>query len=176
MEENNEVFVEEEEEQFTEHYVLKDDQDAEWAIQKINEAKAEIKKWEDFYADRLRIVKEREELTIANMESLLQTYFEKVPHKVTATQENYALPSGKLVFKKQAPEYRRDDAEVIEWLHQNSDEQDKFIKVTETLNWNELKKNITVMGDTVADENGQIMPIKVVERPDIFKVELKKEN
>lgn len=174
--EENEIFVEEDEAQFVEHFVIEDDQTAEWAIQKINESKAEIKKWEDFYAERLRIIKEREELTIANMESLLQSYFNRVPHKVTATQENYSLPSGKLIFKKQEPEYQRDDAEVIEWLHMNSDDQDKFIKVKETLNWSELKKNITVMGDTVADENGQIMPIKVVERPDIFKVEIKNEK
>lgn len=158
------------------HYVIEDDQTAEWAMQQIAAAEAERKKWKDFYDERMRIVDEKCDQTIANMQSLLQTYFEKVPHKVTATQENYTLPSGKLVFKKQAPEYQKDDEEVIEWLHMNSDEQDKFIKVKETLNWSELKKVINVMGDTVADENGQIMPIKVVERPDIFKVEIKKEK
>jgi len=157
-----------------EHFVIEDDQQAEWAMEQIRNAQEEKAKWKAFYEDRYQKVEATCDLTIANMESMLQSYFEKVPHKVTKTQENYALPSGKLVFKKQEPEYHREDSEVIDWLKKNGGE--KFVKTKETLDWTALKKTITVVGDAVADEDGQIMPITVVERPDIFKVEMKKED
>ena len=158
----------------TEHFVIEDDQQAEWAMEQIRNAQEEKAKWKQFYEDRYHKVEETCDLTIANMESMLQRYFENVPHKVTKTQENYALPSGKLVFKKQEPEYQRDDTEVIEWLKKNGGE--KFVKVKEALDWTSLKKTITVVGESVADEDGQIMPITVVPREDVFKVELKKED
>lgn len=154
---------------------VEDDQTAEWCMEQIRNAKEEKEKWKAFYADRLEKVNETCDLTIANMEAMLQSYFETVPHKVTKTQENYALPSGKLVIKKQEPVYERDDEEVISWLKENGGE--RFIKVKETLDWAELKGTLNVVGDIVSDSNGQYIPcIKSTERPDIFKVELKKEG
>lgn len=157
------------------YFRVTDDQTAEWCMEQIRNAKEEKDKWKAFYDDRYQRVCETCDLTIANMEAMLQTYFESVPHKVTKTQENYALPSGKLVIKKQEPEYQREDAEVIEWLKEHGGE--RFIKTKETLDWNELKRTLTVMGETVADADGQVIPcITAVERPDAFKVELKKEK
>ena len=93
-----------------------------------------------------------------------------MPHKKTKTQENYPLPSGKLVMKQVEPDYQREDEEVIKWLKANRDGQ--FVKSKETLDWQELKKTLTVIGETVADEDGQIIPcIKAVAQPDKFGVE-----
>lgn len=167
--------IREELENVLDHFVIEDDQTAEWAMGKIREAQAEKAKWKQFYDERYQAVEKDCDFTIANMESMLQRYFESVPHKVTKTQENYALPSGKLVFKHQEPEYRRTDADVIDWLKKNGGE--KYIVTKEALNWAEMKRKLNVIGSTVADEDGQIIPcIEVVERPDIFKVELKKEE
>ena len=160
------------EEQSDLRFRITNDQEAEWAMDQIRHAQEEKDKWKAFYDSRYQAVCATCDLTIANMESLLQSYFESVPHKVTKTQENYALPSGKLVFKKQDPEYKRTDSEVIDWLKKNGGE--KYIVTKETLDWASLKKTINVVGDAVADEDGQIMPITVVARPDVFKVELKK--
>lgn len=158
-----------------EYFRVEDDQTAEWCLAQIRNAKEEKEKWKQFYDERYQRVCESCDLTIANMEAMLQTYFDSVPHKKTKTQENYALPSGKLVIKKQEPEYERDDAEVIEWLKAHDGQ--AFIKTKETLDWSGLKGTLTVLGDTVADVNGQVIPcIKATERPDIFKVELKKED
>ena len=163
-----------EEEMNIEHFKIEDDQTAEWAMKQIKNAMDEMAKWKEFYDSRYRAVCESCELTIANMESLLQTYFDTVPHKVTKTQENYALPSGKLVVKKQEPVYERDDDSVIEWLEQNGKE--KFVKTKKALDWAGLKDHVMVIGETVTDENGEIIPgIKATEREPIFKVELKKE-
>ena len=159
----------------SERFHIVDDQTAEWALQQIRNAYDEMAKWKAFYDDRYQKVVNSCELTIANMESLLQSYFDTVPHKETKTQESYQLPSGKLVFKKQAPEYKKNDPEVIEWLLNNGGE--KFVKTVPVLDWAALKKCITVVGETVADENGEVIPgLKAVEREDVFKVELKREE
>lgn len=162
-----------EEEGYT--FKVEDDQTAEWCMQQIRNAQEEKAKWKAFYDDRYAKVCETCDLTITNMSVMLNLYFDQVPHKKTATQENYALPSGKLVMKKQEPEFERDDDELIGWLKKNGGE--RFIKTKESLDWAGLKKTLNVMGDTVADEQGQIIPcLKANERPDVFKVELKKED
>ena len=162
-----------EEEQPTTHYVIEDDPTAEWCLTQIRNAEKEKEKWKDFYEGRYKSVCETCDRTIQSMEAMLQTYFEKVPHKKTATQESYALPSGKLVIKKQEPEYDRDDEKIIEWLH--ATENERFIKVKETLDWAGFKKTLMIMDDTVATDKGVVPGIKATERPDVFKVELKKE-
>ena len=154
---------------------VEDDLTAEWCLEQIRNANEEKAKWKEFYNSRYQSVCETCDRTIANMEAMLHAYFDTVPHKVTKTQENYALPSGKLVFKQQEPEYIRDDTEVIEWLKANGGE--RFIKTKETLDWSGLKDTLNVMGETVADKNGVVIPcITATERPDIFMVELIKEG
>ena len=155
------------------HFVIVDDSAAEWALGKIREAEADIEKWSRFYDEQKRRVVETNRATIQNMTSMLETYFGKVPHKVTRTQENYALPSGKLVFKKQAPEFERDDTKVVDYLKASGQTQ----YISEGGKRGEFKKTLSVSGDTVADENGEVIEgIRAIERPDIFTVELKKED
>ena len=167
--------MEDEGTEWAQHYTVENDQDAEWCIQQIKNAEEEKKKWKEFYDDRYQKVCATCDLTIANMECVLQTYFDKVPHKTTKTQENYQLPSGKLVIKKQAPEYERDDEQILDWLHRSGKEQ--FVKTKETVDWSGLKSTLNIVGETASDEFGEIVPgLKVIEREDIFKVELKKEG
>ena len=156
-------------------YRITNDQEAEWAIKQIKNANEEKEKWTAFYDERKKAVKATCDLTIQNMESLLQSYFATVPHKKTDTQESYQLPGGKLVFKQQQPEYDRNDAEVIEWLQTKAG--GKFVNMVPVLDWAAMKKTLTVAGETVADADGQIIPgIKAIERDDVFKVELRKEK
>lgn len=155
-------------------FKIEDDQTAEWAMTQIRNANEEKAKWKEFYDSRYQAVCASCDATIANMESMLQTYFETVPHKKTKTQENYALPSGKLVVKKQEPEYERDDEQIIAWLESKG--KGLYVKTKKALDWVSLKSDVMVIGETVTDLNGEIIPgIKATERPDVFKVELKKE-
>ena len=153
-------------------FMVENDQQAEWCMDKIAEAYATIEKWTKFYTEQLNKVKAREEFRISWMEQLLKPYFYEMPHKVTKTQESYALPSGKLMLKNQAPEYERDDDLIVAWLKANGEE--KFVKTKETVDWAELKKTLSIVGEQVAGETGEIIPgIIVKERKPKFVVEVK---
>ena len=152
-----------------EKFICKDDKDAEWCLQQIKNAEEEKAFWKNHYAEQLQKISETCDVTIANMMHFLRQYFDTVPHKKTETEENYRLPSGKLVLKKQNTDFDRDDAAVISWLKTNG--KTEFIKTKEVLDWAGLKKILTVCGDTVADEDGQIIPcIKAVEKDPEFKI------
>ena len=155
------------------YYDIEDDQKAEMIMAEIRSLQNDKEKWEKFYKERIRAVKDDCDGEIARLTMALMGYFQTVPHKVTETQENYALPSGKLVFKKQEPEYERNDEEVIAWLKDHDGSM--YVRQKETLDWSGLKGTLSVMGETVADAFGNVIPcIRAVERPDVFKVELKK--
>jgi len=161
-------FISEQEEGFT----VADDQTAEWCLQKIKDEIAEADKWTEFYAQQMQRILARKNYRIAFFEGRLQRYFNNVPHKITKTQESYQLPSGKLVYKRQGPEYERDDELILAWLKAN--DETKFVKTKESVDWSELKKTLTIVGEQAAGETGEIIPgIIVTERPDVFKVEVK---
>jgi len=153
-------------------FQVDDDQKAEWCIRKIQEAKKEMMDWIDFYVAQTDKVKDKCERRIQFFEYKLMQYFGSVPHKQTKTQESYQLPSGKLVLKKQAPDFERDDELILAWLKAN--DEDQYVKTKETIDWSELKKTLTIVGEQVAGETGEIIPgITVTERPDKFVVEVK---
>ena len=155
-----------------------DDQAAEWCLSKIREAQDEKEKWKAYYDDQLQKINNREDSRIAFFEEKLKEYFYKVPHKMTKTQSSYKLPSGKLVMKGQEPAYERDEEQLLAWLRQNH--QERFVKTKETVDWSGLKKSLegaeglAISNGRVITPDGEIVPgITVVERPNIFKVEVK---
>ena len=155
---------------FDPNFHIEDDAMAEWALKQKKNAEDEKAMWKEHYDTMFARVCATCDATIANMEHYLREYFDKVPHKHTDTQESYRLPSGKLVLKRQDYDYQREDSDVIEWLKKNNGQ--KFVKTKETLDWAALKKTLSVVGETVADGNGEIIPcIKAIERPDVFKIE-----
>lgn len=153
---------------------ITNDQEADLYVQKIKEAEESKKEWKAFYKERSEAMCAECDSNISNMKAMLNTYFDKVPHKKTATQENYQLKSGKLVYKKQNNDFEYDEDEVIKFCESNGLEQ--FVKVEKKLDWASLKEILMVVGETVADENGTILPIKAIEREPVFTVELKRKQ
>ena len=149
---------------------IMNDDEAEECIRAIRDAEADVAFWKGYYADALKKITEASQRIIDSNTARLEAYFDTLPHKKTKTQESYPLPSGKLVRKHQDTDYIRDDAEVLSWLHENNGQ--KYIKTKESLDWSGLKNTLSILGETVVDENGEIIPcIKAVERPDVFKIE-----
>ena len=159
-------------------FVVDNDQKADWAARAIGATEEDTKKWKEFYEKRFEEVRKANDFRIGYMKRLLKDYFFTVPHKQARTQSSYALPSGKLIMKAQAPEYERDDEQLLAWLHESNMEQ--FIKVKEVVDWGGLKKalegdnGIAISNGQVITPDGEIVPgITVVERPNVFKVEVK---
>ena len=164
-----------------ERFEVDNDMKAEWVLSKIRRIRADQKKETDeldrqmqFYKDQADIVNRKADEEVAFFESMLTGYFasrmEDGFTKSTKTQISYKLPTGKLVLKKQAPEYERKDDELLPWLKQNRPD---LVKVTESANWAELKKSVKINGENVVTADGEVVPgVKVTVREDKFEVEV----
>ena len=154
-----------------EDFVVDTDFKAGWALKKIKEIREQRDNAVAWYKKKQKEAEEEADFATANLERMLSEYFKTVPHKKTKTQESYAMPEGKLVMKKQNPEFVRDDKTVIDWLKKNKGE--NYVKVTESLDWENLKKDTAVFGETVVNGDGEVIPgIEVKERPEKFVVEV----
>lgn len=153
---------------------------ADWALDKIREAKAEYAQKEMIVKEKIRqlqewLEKEREkrDRTVNFFTAKLQDYFETAPKRRTKTQEVLELPSGTLRKKYPAPEFVRDDEALLKWIKANKINAHLYIRVKETPDWANFKKTVKVAGEQVVDENGEIVEgIRVVERPPVFEVEV----
>ena len=154
-----------------EGFVIDTDAKAEWALQKIREARADRDTWVAWYKAKIEEITAQTDFDTMNLERLLADYFATVPHKKTKTQEAYKLPGGKLVLKTQNPEYKRDDKAVIAWAKENGFGQ--YVKVKEELAWQELKDATAVFDGHIVTEDGEVVPgVEVTNREPKFVVEV----
>ena len=155
----------------SEGFVIDTDAKAQWALDKIREARADRDTWVAWYEDKIAEIKAQTDFNTMNLERMLAEYFATVPHKKTKTQESYPLKGGKLILKTQNPEYKRDDKTVIEWLKANN--HGEFVKVKEELDWSGLKGKTAAFEGQIVTEDGEIVPgIEVIEREAKFIVEV----
>lgn len=154
-----------------EGFVIDTDAKAQWALDKIHEARKDRDMWVKWYTDKIAEIKAQTDFDTMNLERMLAEYFATVPHKKTKTQESYKLPGGKLVLKVQNPEFRRDDKAVIDWAKANGFGQ--YVKVEEKLAWAELKDATAVFEGHIVTEDGEIIPgVEVINREAKFVVEV----
>ena len=161
-------------------FVIDTDAKAEWALKKIAEARSDRDAWVKWYEDKIAEIKAQTDFNTMNLERMLAEYFASVPHKRTKTQESYSLPGGKLILKKQNPEYKRDEKAAVAWLEKNGYAQ--FVKVKKELAWSDLKDASAVVDGKIVcgeqiTEDGEIIQmvvdgIEVIDRPEKFVVEV----
>ena len=147
------------------------DAEAETAIREYREKQAEIDYWDDYYKAQMQKIKAQCQYVMDNQKARLRDYFDRVPHRSSATRESYDLPSGKLVWKNVQPKYDRQDADVIKYLKESDIK--AFIKVKEELDWANLKKELRFSdGEAFLKETGEKVPgIKVIEQGRDFTIE-----
>ena len=156
------------------------DMQANYQLGQIAKIEAERDSLIDFHKKKIEEIKAEAEYRKGFKLRALRAFFDTVPHRKTKTQENYPLPNGKLVWKKQNPEYVKDEKAVIDWLKTQEGGKD-FVKTEEKLAWDDLKKAAigSVDGKLVfkeeVNEDGEIIQtfipgIEVVERGNIFDV------
>lgn len=156
-----------------ERFVVANDAQAEWAIAKIRQVRAETKRWTEYYGQQLAAIRAENEATERYMLALLEGYFDIVPHKHSRTQESYQLPGGKLVRKQQKPEFSRDEEALCGWLEDNGYRDMVQTVVTHRADWAALKPMLKAMGDgAVATQDGEIVDgVTAYARADKFMVE-----
>ena len=160
-----------------EQFVIDDDQKAEWAIKKIADERSEAerlidvcKQQIDFYNEKIMQYNQQADEKSTYFISLLNDYFERVPHRKTKTQEVYTLPSGSLRLKAKAPKLKYEDAELVKYLDISAPDLIKKLPI-----WGEFKKRLVVSDGCVIDtESGEIVEcITAEEQPPEFFVEVK---
>ena len=158
-----------EEEQEEKDIAVLDDASAEMLMHRIKEANDEYDRMESWYKTQLKRMKEKRDATVAWAEGCLRGYFEMVPKKETKTQQSYQLPSGKLVMKMPGPAFDHDDKTLIPWLKKNWPE---YVKIEESVDWKELKKQLKVSGTGMVTEDGEVVPgVKVTPKQPEFHAE-----
>ena len=154
---------------------ITDDSTADWAIEKINAARAERDRLVSLVQEKMEQLEEKRKLYIVNFEentsylrAKLMDYFMTVKTQDTKTMKKYKLVSGTLVLKKQQPMYERDEAALLTWAETTVPE---LVKVKKEVSWADLKKQADVSGDKLLLD-GEIIPgVTVVEREDVFEVQ-----
>lgn len=129
----------------SEGFRIENDQQAEWALAKIAEARAEQAKWTEFYTAKMQAVCDAEENTINYMTALLRRYFDSQEHRVTKTGiRKYSLPSAELILKPGGIDYKRDDEALLAWCDANLP---RAVKVTRKPGWSDVKTYIKETGE-----------------------------
>lgn len=158
-------------------FQIDNDRKADWAVEKVMEAVAERDRLVKIADQRIKELQEQKLAIAAKADRSTQflteklyEYFQTVqPSSVTKTQTTYKLLAGKLVKKRQQPEYQRDDAAMVAWAKDNAP---AYVQVKESVAWGELKKVTETQGDKVIyKDTGEVVPgVVAVERPDVFEV------
>lgn len=158
-------------------WTIDSDSKADWAVEKVMEAIAERDRLVKIADERIRELQaqkvalaEKADRSTQYLTSKLYDYFQQVqPSSVTKTQTTYKLLSGKLVQKKQQPEYERDEEKLLAWAR---DFAPAYVQTKESVAWGELKKATALNGETVVlADTGEVVPGVIAKsRPDKFEV------
>lgn len=161
-----------------EGWKIKDDLEADWALEKIKAINQEYARKEMVAKNKIIdisrwLMKQQAERDqqVAFFEYKLREYFESLPEdsiKKTKTQKQYKLPSGTIKLVKQQPEFERDNEKLIKWLKDNNFTD--YIKIEEKPIWENLKKVVEINGRSVyLKETGEIVEgVEIKEREDKF--------
>lgn len=152
-------------------FVVDNDSKADWALRKILEARNERDRMVAHFKRQIELAESACQRTEETMSALLMPYMDQVPAKRTKTQTTWQLPSGTIRIKQQAPEFRRDDAVLADWMLVNGF--DRFVDRVPKPQWAKLKPLVDVVGgDVVLHDTGEIINgVCAVARPPKFEVE-----
>ena len=157
-------------------FAIEDDMTADWAIRRIAQIDAEADRMIDFYEAQIKKCNEKRDARKDFLLEHLRRYTNTLPMRETKTQLKYALPSGDLVIKKAAMTYKRDDEQLLRWIQKN--DLGEFTQVKVSPAWGELKKHLTIMGDSVvlADTGEIVEGVEAVEAEPTFMIKTREEE
>ena len=152
-----------------EGFKIEDKQSAEWALRKIKALNDQIEETNKLVQLETERENKSAQDSILFFEGLLLEYMVK-ERELDPKIKSIKLPHGTVRFKKQQPEYVRDEPKLIDWAKES--QRMDLVKIKESFDWSTLKKDITVVAGNVVDKvTGEIIEhVKVVEREDKFEV------
>ena len=161
-----------------EHFIIDNDEKANWALRKIK-AKQEQKNANKELAAR-EMLKIQEWVAGVNgplendvfyLEDMLESYT-RAKRKLDPKFKSQKLPEGTFGLKKQQPEFTRTDISLLNFFQENGLEQFIQVKETKTPKWAEFKKFCEVKsGKLIHKETGLVVDVVgVVEREERFEV------
>lgn len=140
-------------------FKIRDDKAADWAITQIHEAEDErdrlINLAEEQIKDltnRIEEIKTKCDNDTSFLRSCLAEYFQTIKPKETKTQQTYKLISGTLVLKKPSVKIIHNDDALLSYLKNNDGSE--FIKIKESVDWTEFKKQLTISDDGTVIDTG----------------------
>ena len=126
-------------------FIIDDDLKADWACKIIKQEEAEKDRLINVINEEISLLelkKEKLENQFINntgfLKCKLNDYFNTVEKKELKTCFKYKLPNAELVFTKSKIKYERDNEKILNWL--NANDKYDFIKVTHSIDWENLKK------------------------------------
>lgn len=148
-----------------------------WFEEKKNEVDAVIEQQIAPFLAKIEKIKEwGEQAKVEHVEkqahysNLLEHYMrEEVAKQLEAgkkPKKTISLPYGKISLKEQQPEFQKDETTLLEYAKGAG-----FVKVKESTDWAELKKNCVVAGENLYDTEGNAIPgVVVIERDEKFEL------
>jgi hypothetical protein len=147
---------------------IKTDDEANWALRKIKQAKDALVKKEEFAKREIERIqtwldaeKESAGKDVSFFETALYGYFRALQAEgALGNKKSLKLPHGTLQMRKKQAKLERDDNKLIEVARPLG-----LVKVKESLDWAEFKKRLIIDGYKVIDkESGEVLDaIRVVE-------------
>lgn len=157
-------------------FKIENKEQATWALRKIKALKTQIKETNELAEIEIERIKIWQENENQSAESSMD-YFENLLHDYMLEEraldpklKTVKLPHGTVRFRKQQPEYKRDEDKLLVWAKESNLKE--YIKIKENLNWSNLKKDITlVAGNAIHKKTGEVIKhVEIIERKDKFEV------
>lgn len=149
--------------QSAEAFRIDTDGKAEWACEKITQARANINRRNALAQEKIEQVErwleqanKADQGTIDNMTSMLHPYFISLRESgALGKKKSYPLPSGTLQMRAKPIQFSRNDDEIIPWAQPQG-----LVEVKESPDWAEMKKRIVPMedGSVVDKDTGEVIP------------------
>lgn len=173
--EHEDVKVDQEQE---DNFEVDDDHKANWALKKIRQLKKKKQKNEKFAEKEISEIKEwldEENGKLDNHIEYIEGLLTEYAMKLKEQDEDFKtknLPAGKMQFRKQRPKWKYDDEKLVNFLKDVG--KNELIRVKESVDKRELKKQVEVAGKKVVDaETGEILEgVEVKERGEKFKIKV----
>jgi phage/plasmid-associated DNA primase len=164
------------------HFLIDNDQKANWALRKIRHLKQKKKENKEFADTEIEVIqKEIDEVNqwlesendsldndIEYMEGMLRVYAEQLKAD-DPKLKTHKLPFGQLQFRKQRDKWKYDNDKLLEFAQKNLED---TIKIKMQVDKRKLKKKIKIVSSkAVVSDTGEVIEgIEVIKGGEKFKV------